>query len=437
MTTLAPAALDFGSPARCEAALAERARGMHASEILRIAAEIRELQADGQTICNLTVGDFDPAQFPVPEMLRVGTQEALEAHQTNYPPGAGLPELRKAIRAYTAHYQGVTYPLDAILVTSGCRPVLYAAFRSLIDPGDRVVFGVPSWNNNHYAALVGAESVAIPTTRANGFQPTAEAVAPHLPTATMLCLCTPANPTGTLISPAEMQRIMLLVVEENDRRKQTGGRPLFVLHDQVYGALVFGGHEHAHPLALVPEAAPYLISLDGISKAFAATGLRVGWCTAPPVLAARMRDLLAHVGAWAPRAEQVATARFLADPNQVNQFRRTMDKAVERRLTALADGVRELRAEGLPVDCVEPEGAIYLSMQLDLVGRRIEGAVIEDNEAIRALLLERAGWAVVPFQAFGLEEDTGWFRLSVGAVSLEDISAALPRIRSMLLAVER
>jgi aspartate aminotransferase len=145
-----------------------------------------------------------------------------------------------------------------------------------------------------------------------------------------------------------------------------------------------------------------------------------------------MAAFLGHVGAWAPRPEQVATARFLRDAGAIRAFRARMDAGVRARLDALYSGFMELRAAGFPVDTVLPAGAIYLSLRLDLAGRRFEGRTIRTNQDIRRLLLQEAGLAVVPFQAFGLEEETGWFRISVGAVSLEDIAAALPRLRSLL-----
>ena len=182
----------------------------------------------------------------------------------------------------------------------------------------------------------------------------------------------------------------------------------------------------------MPDAAPWVIALDGISKAFAATGLRLGWTLAAPPVITRMKDLLGHVGAWAPRPEQVATAEFLGDPTAIAEFRATMDAALRARLDALYRGFSTLRAAGYPVDCIAPQGAIYLSLQLDLVGRRIGDQRVESNESIRRLLLDRAGLAVVPFQAFGLKEETGWFRLSTGAVSLQDIDDAFPRIRALL-----
>ncbi len=145
-----------------------------------------------------------------------------------------------------------------------------------------------------------------------------------------------------------------------------------------------------------------------------------------------MNNLIGHIGAWAPRPEQVAVARFLADETACREFAEVMNERVRVRLERLHAGFEELRSAGYPVRCIAPQGAIYLSLQLDLVGRSIEGQRIGDNEAIRKLLLDRAGLAVVPFQAFGLPDETGWFRLSVGAVSLDAIDASFPRVRALL-----
>jgi len=432
--TVAPDAIlqpDFGPSALLEGSLSDMALGMRGSEILRIAAEVRSLTAQGRPVCNLTVGDFDPRQFPVPAALLDATRDALDAGETNYPPSDGILPLRHAVADLARRDLGVAYPVESILIAAGVRPLLYAAFRAVLNPGDGVVYGVPSWNTNHYVWLTGARSIPIVAGREHGFHPTLEQIAPHLEEAALLCLCSPANPTGTMIDPDELRRITAAVVAENRSRSAAGRRLLFLLYDQVYGSLVYAG-THAHPVRLVPEAAPFTISLDGISKAFAATGLRVGWSLAAPPVTSRMRDFLGHVGAWAPRPEQVATARFLRDPVAVEAFRRQMDAGVKARLEALFQGFAAMRQDGYPVDCVHPQGAIYLSLQLDLRGRRLDGAPIATNEEIRTLLLEHAGLAAVPFQAFGLPEDTGWFRLSAGAVSLEDIAAVFPRLRTLL-----
>jgi aspartate aminotransferase len=179
---------------------------------------------------------------------------------------------------------------------------------------------------------------------------------------------------------------------------------------------------------LVPESAPYVIFVDGISKAFAATGLRVGWGVGPPAVISAIRDFLGHVGAWAPRAEQVATAELLRDPAAVDAYGREFRAQLEARLDRLHQGFSAMHAAGLPVRDISPQGAIYLSVQFDLIGKR----GFRTNDEVRSYLLREAGFAMVPFQAFGLEGETGWFRLSVGAVSLRDIDEALPRVEAAL-----
>jgi aspartate aminotransferase len=302
----------------------------------------------------------------------------------------------------------------------------------VLNPGDTVVYSVPSWNNDYYAEITETKAIEIVAAREDGFQPTFAQIAPHLATASLLCLCSPGNPTGTMMPAEALREILAAVVEENEARRAAGRRALFVFYDQIYSALAYAPARHSHPLALVPEAAPYLIVLDGISKAFAATGLRLGWMTAAPAVVTRVKDFLGHVGAWAPRAEQIATAEFLNDPSAIAAYRAEMHARAQLRLNALYQGFAALRAAGFPVDCVEPQGAIYLSLRLDLAGRSFRGQPIKDNEAIRHLILEEAGLGVVPFQAFGLKGESGWFRISVGTVSPSDIEAAFPRIRRFL-----
>jgi aspartate aminotransferase len=428
----APAELDFGPPAPLERSLSALTRRLKGAAILEIAAQVRAMIAAGKPVCNLTVGDFDPSQFPIPGRLLEGLQRALAKGETNYPPSDGIPALRQAVLGYVARELGVSYPLESVLIASGGRPAVYAAYRAVLDPGDTVIYAVPSWNNEYYAAILEARTVELAPDRATGFHPTVEQLAPHLGHAALLCLCSPNNPTGTVLAPARLRAIMEAVVEENAARLRSGRRLLFVLYDQIYGALVYPPAEPVNPVALVPESAPYVITLDGISKAFAATGLRVGWALGAPAVISRMKDFLGHVGTWAPRAEQVATAEFLTDAPAVAAYLADMRTRIRTRLEALARGFQALKAEGHPVDCVPPEGAIYLSLQLDLVGRRLEDREIATNEDIRRLLLERAGLAVVPFHAFGLRQETGWFRLSAGAVSPRDIEDAFPRVRALL-----
>ncbi len=422
----------FPLPETGDAALSTLARGVVGSEILKIAAEIRAQKAQGAQICNLTVGDFDPAYFPIPAELLDATRDALAEGHTNYPPSDGVLALREAVVRFYSRELDLDYPVDSVLITGGARPLLYGTYKALVDPGDVAVYPVPSWNNNHYTYLSGARGVEIPVSAASNFFPTVEQLAPHLPVARLVLVNSPLNPTGTVIAPEELKKISLAILEENRRRETAGARPCYLVFDQVYWALTFGHARHTTPVNLVPEMAPYTILLDAISKAFCATGLRVGWGVMPPAVRRRMADLLGHVGAWAPKAEQVATAKLLDSPERMEAFRRPMKERLQERLDALYTGVMEMQRDGLPVEAIEPQGAIYLSLRFDLFGRVFDGQTVTTNEQIRRLLLDRAGLAVVPFQAFGLKEESGWFRISVGAVSTDEIRAAFPRLRELI-----
>lgn len=407
--------------------LSSLARGLIGSEILKIANEIRALTAAGEIVCNLTVGDFSPAEFRIPRGLEEEMIAALMAGETNYPPSDGTLDLRKAVAQLYEDELALKYPVESVLISCGSRPIIYATYAALVDRGDKVVYPIPSWNNNHYTYLLGGVPVEIEVGPETDFLPTAELIRPHIRDARLLCVCSPLNPAGTVMAKNEVESIARMVVEENDRRQSSGERRLFLMWDQVYWMLTFGTNRHYAPVQLVPEAAPYTIFVDGISKAFAATGVRVGWAVAPPHVTARMRDILGHVGAWAPRAEQVGLSRFLTQKKAIAEFHEGMIRGLQLRLDLLHDGLEAMRRDGLPVRAFAPQGAIYLSAQFDLIGRGFS-----TNEEIRRFLVEKARFAVVPFQAFGLKRDNGWFRLSVGAVSPEAVREGLERVRRAL-----
>ncbi len=393
------------------------------SEILRIAGEVRALRESGAPICDLTVGDFSPQQFRIPKALEDAVCRAYAAGETNYPPSDGVPALRRAVATFYERRLGLPYPIEGIGIASGARPVLWSSYQAVVEPGDKVIYPIPSWNNNHYCHLTGAQGVAVATTPEAGFLPTAADLAPHLQGARMLVLNSPLNPAGTGFHRDALAEITELVVAENRRRKGAE-RPLFILFDQIYWLLAAASAPHFTPVELVPEAAPYTIFVDGISKAFAATGLRVGWAVGPPYLLSRMRDLIGHVGAWAPRPEQIATAEVFADPLAVDDLVEPIRSGALERLQALYDGLSALGRAGRPVAALPPAGAIYLSAKFDLLER------FGSDGEIRRFLLEKAGVAVVPFRAFGYPYDSGWFRLSVGAVSRAAIEEALPRLEA-------
>ena len=168
-----------------------------------------------------------------------------------------------------------------------------------------------------------------------------------------------------------------MVITEN-RRRLGNDKPLYILYDQVYSVLCFGETEHFDPVSLFPELRDYTVCIDGISKAFAATGVRVGWAFGPDFIISRMRSILSHVGAWAPKAEQVATAKFLMNDAEVDSYLETFLKDIENSdfMIFTRDFFR-LRAEGHRVNVITPQAAIYLTVQFDL--HRDENPVGQDH----------------------------------------------------------
>ena len=402
-------------------------QALQGSMILQIAGQVRKLKAEGKDICNLTVGDFDPQYFPIPEELAEEVHKAYREGNTNYPPSDGVMELREAVDELYQRKFGLQYGTAGVCVASGARPPLYATYVMYVGQGEGSVSFLPSWNNSYYAHLQQANHQFIATNAQSNFHPTVEQVEQVLPDVQLLALNTPLNPTGTVMSKDVLEGITKAVVLENEKRKSQQRRPVMIMFDQVYWMLLANGQEHQSPVQLVPESAPYVVHIDAISKCFASTGLRVGWAVLPPSEQVKMKDVIGHIGAWAAKPEQVATARFLRNPGAIDTYMATMNDQINQRLQVLYTGIMSLKAKGYPVDAIAPQGAIYLSFYVGLISDKFP-----TNEAIRNFLLEKIGVAVVPFQAFDMMSDNGWFRISVGACGVQDLHAALARMETVL-----
>jgi aspartate aminotransferase len=408
------------------------AQNLHGSEIIKIAGEINELKKQGQNIANLTIGDFDAYIYPIPSELKDGIIEAYNKNQTNYPPADGILTLRESVSAFLKSRLGLDYASNQILISGGSRPLIYSTYLALVDPGDKVVFPTPSWNNNHYCDLTGAEAIMVETRAENNFMPTADEIAPHLKGATLLALCSPLNPTGTMFGKKDLEEICDLVIAENKRRNAEE-KPLYLLYDQIYSQLTFGEHKHYDPVTLRPELKNYTVFIDGGSKCFAATGVRVGWGFGPASIINQMKAIVGHMGAWSPKAEQVAMAEYLTNDGYVNQYLDQLKGNIQASLNTLHEGFQQLKAEGFNVDSIEPMGAIYLTIKVNYTGKTTpDGKVLNNATDVNFYLIKEAGVAFVPFSAFGTSDAITWFRASVGASTLQDIQQMLPRIKAAL-----
>jgi aspartate aminotransferase len=402
------------------------------SEIVKLGGEIKEKIRQGARIYNFTVGDFDPSIFPIPSELEHLIIEAYRKHFTNYPAAEGNLDLREALHSYIRDEQGLDYGTNEILVASGGRPLIYAVFRAVCDKGDKVIYPVPSWNNNHYTHFVGGEHIVIEASADTNFMPTAESIRPFIKEATLISLCSPQNPTGTTFRKEELEAICDMVIEENERRGESE-KKIYVMFDQMYWHLTYGDIRHYNPVSLRPKMRDYTIFIDAISKVFAATGVRVGWGMGPSAVMVKMKAILTHIGAWAPMAEQKAVASYLTNREAIKKYLLNFKKELEERLRLIHKGFTSLRKEGFNVDAISPEAAIYLTIKLDLAGKTTtEGDVLKTQADVTDYILNNAGLAVVPFYAFGASRNSPWYRLSVGTSRKEEINDMIGKLREAL-----
>ena len=402
------------------------------SEIVKLGGEIREKIRQGERIYNFTIGDFDPSIFPIPKELEDAIVEAYRKHFTNYPAAEGNLDLREAIHSFIKDEEGLDYGINEILVASGGRPLIYTVFRAICDKGDKIIYAVPSWNNNHYTHFVEGEHIVIEAKAENNFMPTADDIRPYVKEASLISLCSPQNPTGTTFRKEELEAICDMVIEENKRRGD-GQKKLYVMYDQMYWHLTYAGIKHYNPVSLRYEMRDYTIFIDAISKVFAATGVRVGWGMGPAPVISKMKAILTHIGAWAPMAEQKAVAYYLGNRDGIKKYLANFKSEIEERLRRIYNGFTLLKNEGLPVDAITPEAAIYLTIKIDLAGKKTtEGKVLETQSDVTAYVLNAAGLAVVPFYAFGADRSSAWYRLSVGTCKKNEIEEMIERLREAL-----
>lgn len=399
---------------------------------MRLGADIKEKIASGENIYNFTIGDFDSSVFPIPEELKEEIIKAYKNRYTTYPPAEGILLLRKSVSTFIKQRQGLDYNTNEILVAAGGRPLIYALYRAIVDKDDKVIYSVPSWNNNHYVHFTEGEHHVIETTVESNFMPLAADIKPHVKGASLIALCSPLNPTGTIFKKEELEAICDLVIEENNRRLPEEKR-LYVMYDQMYGELTFGNSIHYDPVTLRPAMKDYTIFIDGISKSFAATGVRVGWALGPQYVLSKMKAINSHIGAWSPMAEQHATAEYLLQTTAIHKYLTYFKSEIELRLVQIYEGFKKLKSDGFCVDAVTPEAAIYLTVQINFAGKKTEnGVLLEKQKDVTDYILNKAGLAVVPFYAFGTSESSNWYRLSVGTCKKEEITGMLDKLKECL-----
>jgi aspartate aminotransferase len=408
------------------------AETLQASEIVRLGAVIKEKIKQGAKIYNYTIGDFDSAIFPIPAELEAEIINAYKEGFTTYPAAEGNLDLREAVASFMALRGGLNYAAAEILIAAGGRPLIYALYRAIVDKGDKVIYPAPSWNNNHYVHFTEGEHIMLEAKRENNFMLTAAQIKEHIKGAVLLSVCSPLNPTGTTFGKAELSAICDLVIEENKTR-EAGEKKLYLMYDQIYWTLTFGDTVHYNPVTLNPAMKEFTVFIDGISKAFAATGVRVGWAMGPAEVIVKMRSINSHVGAWAPMAEQKAVACYLGQTEAIDKYFVHFKAEVNERLQNIFTGLQQMKQAGFKVDAVAPEAAIYLTIQIDYAGKKTaDGKLLANQADVTAFVLDEAKLAIVPFYCFGSNTESSWYRLSVGTCKKEEIGEMLYALKAAL-----
>lgn len=412
--------------------LSQLAAEIQTSPIITLAAEINEKIQQGEKFYNLTIGDFNPQIFPIPTVLKEEIFNAYNDGHTNYPGAFGTLNLREAVSKFVERKAGISYDPRDILIAGGGRPLIYSVYQAVVNRGEKVIFPVPSWNNDYYTHLTHANPVMLETLPEDNFMPKASDIAPHIKDAALISLCSPLNPTGTTLSREGLAEICDLILEENKRRGKDQ-KPVYLFFDQIYWLLTFGSTEHYHVVDIRPEMRDYVICMDGVSKAFAGTGVRVGWAYGPSDVMAKMRTIVAHMGAWAPKSEQVATGNFLDRTEDVEEYLNYFRDQIQRRLDGFYKGFSNLKAKGYKVDAIEPQAAMYLTVQLDLSGKKTaDGTLLKTNHDVHRYILDEAKVGLVPFSYFGASETSSWYRLSVGTCRLEEVELIMSNLENAL-----
>jgi len=392
--------------------ISDRVQSLAPSATLAMSQKSNELKAQGVDVINLSVGEPD---FETPAHIKDAAKRAIDENFTFYTPVPGYMSLRKAVSEKLHRENGVEYAPEQIVVSNGAKQALCNVILSTINPGDEVIIPMPAWVSYvEMVKLAGGTTVKILADINQNFKITpAQLESAITPATRMILLCSPSNPTGSIYSKDELQGLVDVLAKHPD---------ILVLADEIYEHINFTGSFTS--MASFPEIADRTIIINGVSKAYAMTGWRIGYCAAPQWLAKAVTKLQGQYSSNASSiAQKAAEAAYTGSQDCVAE----MNKAFERR----RDLVVELAGKipGLKVNC--PQGAFYLFPEVSAyIGKTApDGKKIASSADLAMYLLETGHVATVDGGAFGME---GYIRLSY-ATSDDNLREALRRIREALL----
>ena len=391
--------------------ISDRVQALAPSATLAMSQKSNELKAQGVDVINLSVGEPD---FETPAHIKDAAKRAIDENYTFYTPVPGYMSLRKAVSEKLSRENGVSYAPEQIVVSNGAKQALCNVILATINPADEVIIPMPAWVSYvEMVKLAGGTTVEVQADITQDFKITpAQLEAAITPATRMILLCSPSNPTGSIYSREELQGLVDVLAKHPQ---------ILVLADEIYEHINFTGSFTS--LASFPEIADRTIIINGVSKAYAMTGWRIGYCAAPQWLAKAVTKLQ---GQYSSNATSIAQKAAEAAYTGSQQCVAEMNKAFERRRNLVVELASQI--PGLKVNC--PQGAFYLFPEVSAyIGKTTpEGNTIGSSADLAMYLLEKGHVATVDGGAFGME---GYIRLSY-ATSDDNLREAMRRIAATL-----
>jgi aspartate/methionine/tyrosine aminotransferase len=392
--------------------ISARVAAISESATLAVTAKAQALKAAGRPVIGFGAGEPD---FSTPDyIVEAAAAACREPRFHHYTPAGGLPELRQAVAAKTRRDSGLDIEPTQVLITNGGKQAVYEAFAALLDPGDEVLVISPYWTTYPEAIkLAGGVPVEVPTNETSGYLTTVDRLeAARTDRTKVLLFVSPSNPTGAVYSRAQVGEIGRWAAE----------RGLWVVSDEIYEHLVYGGAEFSSMPVEVPELADRTIVINGVAKTYAMTGWRVGWLIGPPDVVKAAQNMQSHATSNVCNVAQAAALAAVAgDLSAVADMRTAFD----RRRRTIVRMLNEIPG----VYCPEPTGAFYAYPSVKgVLGKEIRGRRPQSSLDLAQVVLEEAEVAVVPGEAFGT---AGYFRLSY-ALGDEDLAEGVGRIGKLL-----
>lgn len=385
-------------------AFSSRLDGVKPSPSMAAKQRVDALRAVGRRIIDFTIGEPD---FPTPPHIVQAGIDALLAGNTRYTASAGTPALRAAIAAKVARENSLFYSAEEIVVGCGAKQIIYDAFAATLNLGDEVIVPAPYWvSYPDIVALHGGKAVILPSGPEHGFKLTPGALEAALtPRTRWLVLNTPNNPTGAVYSEAELRALCDVLAGHPD---------VWLLTDEIYEHFTYGDASHVSPVALVPGLRERALVVNGMSKAYAMTGWRIGYGAGPKALVKAITVLLTQSTSCAASANQAAAVLALEGPQQCVKEAVSMFQARRDRMVELLNGIRGIA-------CSRPDGAFYTFPSVHgLIGAvKPDGQVLADDPGVLMYFLDHAGVAAIDGASYGMP---GYLRMSF-ATSIEQIEA--------------